>query len=137
LKNMRWFGPIKNIIMSAPVLAAALTLTGCAPARPATESSAVRSPPLSVPADETSCQRAGGQMERVGRLQTLQCVVSYADAGKSCTSGDQCAGDCRASQGIDVAPGQPVAGYCQANSNRFGCSTKVENGRAQSTICID
>ncbi len=137
MKNMRWFGPIKNIIMSAPVLAAALMLTACAPDRPATESSAVRSPPLSVPADEASCQRAGGQMEQVGRLQTLQCVVSYADAGKSCTSGDQCAGECRASQGIDVAPGQPVAGYCQANSNRFGCSTKVENGRAQSTICID
>jgi hypothetical protein len=76
-------------------------------------------------------------MDRVGRLQTLQCVIRYADAGKICTSGDQCAGDCRARPGVDVAAGQPVAGYCQADSNRFGCSTKVENGRAQATICID
>ncbi len=136
MKIVRWSG-LNGIIMSAPVLGVALMLSGCAPSSPATDTSAVPSPPLSLPANEASCQRAGGQMERVGRSQTLQCVVSYADAGKSCTSGDQCAGDCRAGQGIDVAPGQPVAGYCQANSNRFGCSTKVENGRAQSTICID
>ena len=76
-------------------------------------------------------------MKRVGRLQTLQCVIAYADAGKSCRSGADCAGDCRAEQGLDISPGQQAAGFCQATSDQFGCSTRVENGRAQSTICID
>ncbi len=76
-------------------------------------------------------------MKPVGRMQTVQCVIAYADAGKSCRSGTECAGDCRAVQGLDVRPGQQVAGSCQATSDRFGCSTRVENGRAQSTICID
>jgi hypothetical protein len=73
----------------------------------------------------------------VGRRQTLQCVISYSDAGKSCSSGSQCSGDCRAKPGIDTVPGQAVSGQCQTDSDRFGCSTKVENGRAQATICID
>jgi hypothetical protein len=76
-------------------------------------------------------------MRPLGRRQTLQCVVSYADAGKSCSSGSQCSGECRASPDSETVPGQAVAGNCQADSDRFGCSTKVENGRAQATICID
>jgi hypothetical protein len=81
--------------------------------------------------------RAGGVMKPLGRRQMLQCVIPYADAGKSCTSGDQCAGDCRASGEVEVVVGQAVAGSCQATSERFGCFTTVEGGRAQSTICID
>ncbi len=76
-------------------------------------------------------------MKPLGRRQMLQCVISYADAGKSCTSGDQCAGDCRASADVEVVAGQPIAGACQATSERFGCFTTVERGRAQATICID
>lgn len=124
--------------MIRPILpiVAAFVLAGCV-REPSPERPAADAPPVSIPTDPAACSRAGGEMKPVGRMQSLQCVISYADAGKSCTSGSQCAGDCRAGSGVDVAPGQPAAGYCQATSDRFGCSTRVENGRAQATICID
>lgn len=123
--------------MKITMILATFLLAACAPGTRPTEARNVQSSASSAPADAASCHAAGGLMKPVGRSQTLQCVVSYADAGKSCTSGSQCAGDCRAEPGTETAPGQPVAGYCQATSDRFGCSTKVEDGRVQSTICID
>lgn len=122
--------------MKAVLLIVTLMLSGCAPGSRLAEPSREISAEASAPRDASSCQRAGGVMTPVGRMQTLQCVISYADAGKSCTSGSQCAGDCR-TPAVDVRPGQQVAGYCQATSDRFGCSTTVENGRAQATVCID
>jgi hypothetical protein len=116
---------------------AALVLSGCVPAQPPAETLPARPITSSIPADAASCKRAGGLIKPVGRMQTLQCVLTYADAGKSCSSGDQCMGECRAGSGTDAVPGQRVAGSCQATSDRFGCSTRVENGRAQATICID
>ena len=117
-------------------IVAALVLAGCV-REPSPRSPVAGAAAASIPTDAAACSRAGGAMKPVGKMQSLQCVISYADAGKSCTSGSQCAGDCRAGSGVDIAPGQPVAGYCQATSDRFGCSTRVENGRAQATICID
>ena len=110
----------------------ALVLAACVPA-------ASPEPPVAPAADAgaADCGRAGGTMKPVGKMQSLQCVIAYSDAGKSCSSGSQCAGDCRADPAVDAAPGKQVAGYCQATSDRFGCSTRVEGGVAQSTICID
>ncbi len=67
----------------------------------------------------------------------IACVINYPDAGKSCTSGEQCAGDCRAEAGAQVEAGQQINGVCQATSDRFGCFTTIDNGRADATICID
>lgn len=87
---------------------------------------------------EAACTARNGSMERVGRLQSLQCVVRYTDAGKRCTDSDQCEGECRyEGDASAVAAGASVAGVCQADSNRFGCSTRVEDGRPDATICID
>ncbi|MGV3578705.1 hypothetical protein [Brevundimonas sp.] len=87
---------------------------------------------------QATCAAQGGSMQRVGRLQTLQCVVRYADAGKRCTDSDQCEGECRyEGDAAAVAAGASVAGVCQADSNRFGCSTRVEDGKTDATICID
>jgi hypothetical protein len=122
---------VKSMLLPLSVL----FLAGCTPAPPVEPPPPQLGPASSL--DPVSCKREGGAMKRVGRLQTLQCVIAYADAGKSCSSGSECAGDCRAEQGLDVRPGQQVAGICQATSDQFGCSTQVENGRAQSTICID
>lgn len=84
------------------------------------------------------CSARGGRMQPVGRLQTMQCVVAYADAGKRCTDSDQCAGECRlADVTARPAEGAATAGVCQVDSNRFGCFTRVENGRAEATLCID
>lgn len=85
-----------------------------------------------------ACAARNGTMQRVGRLQTMQCVVRYADAGKRCTDGDQCQGDCRyEGDASALAPGASVAGVCQADSNRFGCQTPIEDGKAGPTLCVD
>lgn len=86
---------------------------------------------------ERDCAAQGGKMERVGRMQTLQCVIAYPDAGKTCRDGDECMGDCRVPGGVIVPDGRPVAGQCAASSNRFGCYTTVKNGVAQPGICVD
>ena len=97
-------------------------------------------PPVRVPesAEAAECQARGGEMRPQGRLQTLQCVISYADAGKRCTTGSDCLGDCRV-EDVTAAPaaGTPAVGQCQAVSGQFGCYTKVENGKAEATICVD
>ena len=87
---------------------------------------------------EAECAARGGKMIPQGRLQTVRCVVSYADAGKRCTTGSDCLGDCRIEDTVAASQaGQPAVGQCQANSSRFGCYTTVENGRAEVTICVD
>lgn len=88
-------------------------------------------------ADAASCATRGGTMQQVGRMQSWQCVVRYADAGKRCTDGDQCQADCLIEGNSGVAPGAAVAGVCQATNNRFGCNTPVEDGKAGPTLCID
>lgn len=84
------------------------------------------------------CLARGGRMHPLGRMRTMQCVVPYADAAKRCTDSDQCAGECRV-RDTTVAPaaGTSVVGQCQADSNPFGCYTRVEAGRAQATIFVD
>jgi hypothetical protein len=124
-------------IWKAAALIGTILLAACVPAAPPKETHDAQPAAASVPTDAVSCRLAGGVMKPVGRLQMPQCVLSYADAGRSCSSGDQCAGDCRVVPGMDPVPGQRVAGQCQATSDRFGCSTRVENGRAEATICID
>ena len=89
-------------------------------------------------ADASSCAARGGEMRQVGRMQSWQCVLKYADAGKRCTDGDDCRGDCRI-EDVAAAPraGAPAVGRCHASSDRFGCYTTVEGGKAEATICVD
>tara|TARA_R110002167_G_scaffold22612_8_gene80937 strand:+ start:2395 stop:2766 length:372 start_codon:yes stop_codon:yes gene_type:complete len=113
---------------------AALLMAACAPVVPAADGPVV--------ADQTptaaSCAARGGEMQRVGRMQSLQCVIKYADAGKRCTDGDDCLGDCRLEDaGVRPPEGATAVGVCQVSSDRFGCFTTVENGRAEATLCID
>lgn len=88
-------------------------------------------------AEATACAARGGELRRVGRMQSEQCILIYADAGKRCTDGDQCAGDCRVEGNTGLAAGAATAGVCQADSDRFGCHTTVENGKAENTLCVD
>lgn len=82
------------------------------------------------------CAARGGNLERVGRAQTLQCVVPFADAGKSCTDGGECqSGRCLGS--VDASGQSNVTGQCQASNMQFGCYTHVRNGRAEAAICVD
>ena len=129
---------MKRILIAAAVLMAACQpmpaeggRTDLAEATPARQS-------VAGSEDAAACAAAGGKMLLQGRMQTLRCVISYADAGRRCTDGDDCAGDCR----IEEVAGAPAAGAqavgrCQATSNRFGCYTTVEAGKAEATICVD
>jgi len=112
--------------------AAALLFTAvaCAPAG---------SPDPAPPPDASAeaCAAAGGRLQPAGALNTPTCIVTYADAGRPCTDGDDCQGDCRVPYGTRVEG--PVSGVCQADSNPYGCRTNVENGRIDpaSVLCAD
>jgi hypothetical protein len=107
-------------------------LAGCAPQT--TIGAAATAP---GGADSSACAARGGTMKQVGRMQSWQCVVSFADAGRSCVDGDQCQGDCRVDGNSGIAPGAAAVGVCQATSDSFGCHTRIEDGAAGSTLCID
>ena len=127
--------------MKRMIIAAALLAAACQPM----PVEGGRTDLAEVPATRTSadaaadCAARGGKMLPQGRMQSLQCVVSYADAGKRCTDGDDCQGDCRVeeAEGGFPAAGSSAVGQCQASSSRFGCYTTVENGRTEATICVD
>ena len=88
--------------------------------------------------DAAACAAAGGKMLPQGRMQSVRCVITYADAGRRCTDGDDCSGDCRV-EDVANAPtaGANAVGQCQVNSSRFGCYTTVEDGKAEATLCVD
>jgi len=89
-----------------------------------------------VSADAAACAAQGGELRPLGRLQRMQCVVPYADAGKTCSTRSDCTGHCLAAG--DVAMGVPVSGKCQRDaSENFGCRQRIEGGLAQGTLCVD
>ena len=123
------------------ILAAALLMAACQP-MPSTDvevNQPYETPVRSVPENATpaECATRGGTMKPVGRAQTMQCVVAYSDAGKRCTTGSDCQGDCRVEEAPFPEAGAAAVGRCQADSQPFGCHAKVENGRATPAICID
>lgn len=130
------------------IAAAALLMSACQPmpadggqtdlaeATPVVQTPAAQS--VAGSEDAAACAAAGGKMLPQGRMQTVRCVITYADAGRRCTDGDDCAGDCRVND-VTNAPnaGASAVGQCQASSSRFGCYTTVEGGKAEATLCVD
>ena len=129
---------MKRILIAAAVLMAACQplpandgKTDLAEAAPAVQS-------VAGTEDAAACARAGGKMLPQGRMQSVRCVITYADAGTRCTDGDDCAGDCRVEDVANApAAGTNAVGQCQASSSRFGCYTTIEGGKAEATICVD
>jgi len=86
--------------------------------------------------DEAACAAQGGQLRALGRMQRVQCVVPYADAGKVCTTGGDCSGNCLAANHLPV--GAPASGTCQRDAGeRFGCRQRIDGGVAQAILCVD
>ena len=129
---------MKRLLMAAAVMmmAACQPLpadgrTDLAEAAPSVQSVAGRE-------DAAACARAGGKMLPQGRMQSVRCVITFADAGQRCTDGDDCQGDCRVEDVANApAAGTNAVGQCQASSSRFGCYTTIEGGKAEATICVD
>jgi len=100
------------------------------------------------------CKSGGGSYERVGLAGNSMCIITYKDAGQSCTNSSQCEGRCiydgRNSDGelnsgyIEFANNYKsgdklqVNGYCEENNNPFKCSTEVINGYIEyPVLCAD
>jgi hypothetical protein len=116
--------------MKKILFALALTLAACTSAPEQAQT------PPAVETVQGDCAARGGQMQRVGRAQTLQCVIPYADAGKACRDGGECAsGRCQGP--IEANPRENVIGQCQATNMAFGCYTTITNGRTGPAICVD
>jgi hypothetical protein len=62
-------------------------------------------------------------------------VIPYADAGKACSRKS----DCTASAWPAArAAGSAATGTCQRDaSQNFGCRQRIDDGKAQGTICVD
>ena len=112
---------MKRLIIAAAALLAAgcqpmpaeNTGSGQSPAEVGEVDTADIPPPVRVPeADVDECAARGGEMRRLGRLGRETCVVKYADAGKRCTDGSQCQGECRADANLPPPPaeGAPTPG---------------------------
>ena len=69
------------------------------------------------------------------------CALPFADAGKVCRGSKDCLGACLLDEkqraGKRVGPKTQVVGKCQPTNYPFGCSTTVEKGRVQSSMCVD
>ncbi len=112
------------------IAALALMAAACSPM-------AEQAPDAGTPTQtaEAACAAQGGEIMRVGRLQTARCVVPFSDAGKVCRDGDDCLGDCRAAS---AGPNESTTtGVCAPNDLPFGCNTPIENGRPGPTLCVD
>ena len=88
--------------------------------------------------NRAACTQLGGLYEPAGRAGYLHCVLTYSDAGKSCSDGADCEGDCLAgSEQPAGTAGPAVSGTCQATTSRFGCYSRIEQGRVAMAICVD
>ena len=127
-------------LRSCAVLVLAALLTACSSTPPVADTTtAAPAPEASQPSREArdvDCQAAGGTLQRLGRLQREQCVIPYADAGKACSRKSDCTGQCLA--GAEVAAGSAATGTCQRDVRQnFGCRQRIDDGKAQGTICVD
>jgi len=124
-------------------LALAALLSACSSTPPAADAAAQPAAADTPEATEAyqeardvDCRAAGGTLQPLGRLQRVQCVIPYADAGKACSSKRDCSGQCLATG--EAEAGVVATGTCQRDvSQNFGCRQRIEDGKAQGTICVD
>ena len=120
------------------MLSLMFVLAGCSTASHPTDTTAATPGTEAAVADAASCAAAGGEMRPLGRLQRVQCVKPYADAGKACRAKTDCTGQCLAGGETELVAGAKARGICQTDvSQNFGCRQRIDNGVAQGTICVD
>jgi hypothetical protein len=135
--------------MRSLVALVVLALAACTPAptptaaepTPAVTTAPVDAPTSAAPeraADEATCISKGGKWKPVCRMQQPACVTSFPDAGKTCSDGKDCAGDCLAKADGGFAPGGTAAtGVCAADDDPCGCKQVIEGGKAGAALCAD
>lgn len=89
-------------------------------------------------ANPDACAKAGGAIQPVCLMQSPMCVITFADAGKSCTDGAQCgSGRCLAENPTSSTGGPGATGQCSTTNDPCGCYQRIEKGVAQPTLCAD
>ena len=119
------------------VVVAAIAACGPAPTPMLAGPPTAPAPEVTAAQTPEACAAAGGTIQPVCRRQTEVCVIAYADAGKPCTDGYQCQGDCRAEPSDGPPKPGTVTGVCQADSDPCGCFTTIEDGQIAHAICVD
>lgn len=77
-------------------------------------------------AEQTLCERTGGQWSVAGISGAFSCVKPTRDGGKVCSQKGDCQGMCLARSGT-CAPFMPL----------FGCNEILEKDGRRVTLCID
>jgi hypothetical protein len=86
-------------------------------------------------ANAEACATAGGQVRPVCMMQKPMCVISFRDAGKTCSDSSDCSGRCQTEE--QVAPMKAATGKCTPTNDPCGCFQAVEKGVAQYALCAD
>ena len=129
--------------MNFRMILAGLALAVAACAQPMTPSPAPApqavAGPVKIPSldTEAACTAYGGNWQPVCLRGNKACVVTFKDAGKSCSDGSECSSArCTVTPG-SVQSGTPARGTCTANSNPCGCFQIVRQGKADFAMCVD
>jgi len=86
-------------------------------------------------ANPDACAKAGGQVQPVCMMQKPMCVISFRDAGKTCSDSSECLGRCQTAESVQAM--KPATGKCAATNDPCGCFQTVEKGVAQYALCAD
>lgn len=77
-------------------------------------------------AAQLACEKKRDLWVKAGKSGASACVKRTRDAGKRCTTGKQCQGECLARSGT-CAPYQPL----------FGCNEVLQENGVRTTLCLD
>ena len=118
--------------------AAALLLAACA--QPAVTTQPVQ-PEVAAKVDwqaadsAEKCATISGNWRPICMRGMPACVVTFKDAGKSCSDSSECSGRCIAKGGAQ--PGTETRGICTTKSDPCGCFQLVTKGKADYALCAD
>lgn len=82
--------------------------------------------------DKKACELLANKNWRpVGKAQIPTCVTVYNDGGKTCTTSDECEGNCMVQNSLEAA-------FCESSKDSFGCGAVIEDFKQDgSIICRD
>ncbi|OIO30029.1 hypothetical protein COX93_02240 [Candidatus Nomurabacteria bacterium CG_4_10_14_0_2_um_filter_30_12] len=84
--------------------------------------------------EEKQCKNSNGEWITDGMLQKFRCIYTYSDAGKTCTSSNQCS----SSYCVGEIKNKTIIGTCKKNDSPFGCRQTIEDARlGGGEICVD
>lgn len=88
-------------------------------------------------ADPAACAKAGGEVRPVCRMQKPMCVVTFADANKTCSDSSDCGSGRCLSVNTTATAGQGATGQCSPTNDPCGCYQRIEDGVTLPTLCVD